>query len=84
VAIPSPCGESPKTQLNERETMEWAKSRKRDQKGGWVSDDGNFLIYRFGKFYSVKDLQARKVLTHGNSFNDAVTRLSAILEKESK
>jgi hypothetical protein len=61
--------------------MEWAKSRKRGHKGGWVSDNGKFLIYRFGKFYAVKDLEERKALTMGKSFDDAVIRLTGILEK---
>lgn len=61
--------------------MEWAKSRKRGHKGGWLSENGKFLIYRFGKFYSVKDLEKRTVLTHGKSFDDATQKLSVILEK---
>ena len=62
--------------------MEWTKSRKRGHKGGWLSDDGKFLIYRFGKFYTVKGLENRKIFTHGKSFNDAVNKLNTILGKE--
>jgi hypothetical protein len=64
--------------------VNWTKSRKRDHKGGWISDDSRYLIYRFGKFYTVKDLETKGILTHGKSFDDAVARLTVILEKERK
>ena len=64
--------------------MNWTKTKKRGFTGAHISDDGRYLIYRFGKFYSVKDLEKKRILTHGNSFDDAVARLTTIIEKEGK